>query len=77
MLDVIRRTAALSLVATSLASAQRHDTPSFTVGAVTAQRGTTATGSIPVNATMESSCTVTMTAGSNRFLRGVGHRTRV
>jgi hypothetical protein len=39
MLNVIRRGAALSLVATSIASAQHHDSPSFTVGPVTAQRG--------------------------------------
>jgi uncharacterized protein len=58
MLDVIRRTAVLSLVASSLASAQRHDTPSFTVGNVTAQRGTTATGTIPVPAGSDSGLSI-------------------
>ena len=58
MLDVIRRTAVLSLLASSLASAQRHDTPSFTVGNVTAQRGTTATGTIPVPAGSDSGLSI-------------------
>ena len=53
MIDVIRCTAALTLLASpsvsSLAQAQRNnDAPTFTVGTATAQRGTTATGTIPV-----------------------------
>src|SRR6476661_6289504 len=61
MLDVIRRTAivaSLSLLASSLASAQRHDTPSFTIGTATAQRGTTATGRIAVPAGSDSALSI-------------------
>jgi uncharacterized protein len=62
MIDVIRHTAALSLLATSLtaslASAQRHDAPSFTVGTATAQRGMTATGTIPVPAGSDSGLSI-------------------
>ena len=62
MIDVIRCTAALSLLASSfvpsLARAQRNDAPSFTVGTATAQRGTTATGTIPVPAGSDSALAI-------------------
>ena len=61
MIDVVRRTAALSLFATSIASAQRNqhnDAPSFTVGTATAQRGMTATGAIPVPAGSDSGLSI-------------------
>jgi predicted deacylase len=58
MRHTIRRTVVLSLLVSSLASAQRHDTPSFTVGAVTAQRGATATGSIAVPAGSDSALSI-------------------
>ena len=61
MTQVIRRTAALSmfaLLSPSLASAQAHDTPSFTVGTATAQHGTTAMGAIPVPAGSDSGLSV-------------------
>jgi predicted deacylase len=54
MFDLIRRTVAVSLVASAVASAQQNDPPSFTVGTATAQRGTTATGNIPVPAGSDS-----------------------
>src|SRR5689334_5547456 len=58
MVRVIRRSAALSLLVSSVALAQRHDTPSFTVGTATAQRGTTATGTIPVPAGSDSGLSI-------------------
>src|SRR3954469_4981330 len=62
MIDVIRCTAALSLLASSfapsLAHAQRNDAPTFTVGTATAQRGTTATGTIPVPAGSDSALAI-------------------
>ena len=62
MIDVIRRTVTLSLLASSfapsLAHAQRNDAPSFTVGTATAQRGTTATGTIPVPAGSDSALAI-------------------
>lgn len=62
MIDVIRCTSALSLLASSfapsLAHAQRNDAPSFTVGTATAQRGTTATGTIPVPAGSDSALAI-------------------
>ena len=62
MIDVIRRTATLSLFATSLtaslASAQHHDTPTFSVGTATAERGMTATGTIAVPAGSDSGLSI-------------------
>jgi hypothetical protein len=58
MLNVIRRAIVVSLLAPSLAAAQGRDAPSFTVGTATAQRGTTATGSIPVPAGSDSALSI-------------------
>ena len=62
MIEIIRCTAALSLLASSflssLAQAQQSDAPSFTVGTATAQRGTTATGTIPVPAGSDSGLSI-------------------
>ena len=58
MFAMIGRTVTLTLVASALASAQRSDPASFSVGNATAQRGATATGSIPVPAGSDSGLSI-------------------
>jgi len=58
MRALVRHVLAVSLVASSLASGQGSDPPSFSVGSATAQRGTTATGRIPVPAGTDSALAI-------------------
>jgi len=62
MIDTIRCTAALAFIASSfvpsLAGAQPNAAPTFTVGTATAQRGMTATGTIPVPAGSDSALAI-------------------